>query len=256
MASALGDLTAARAWQEALTRMDPLDVEKGSGALTFAAGLPYAESHRHFSHAMAVYPLGSVHIEGSDADRRTVAATVDQIVARGSRQWVGYSFSWLSAMAARAGQADRALEYARLFERAFIGPNGSHLNGDQTRSGLSAFTYRPFTLEGNFLAMQAIHEMLIQSWGGALRVFPAVSAAWRDVSFDRLRAEGGFVVSAARAEGRTTRVEVRATAAGTLRLRDPFGGAAVQWNRSDVRREGTDYIVALPAGETLIGTAR
>ena len=73
-----------------------------------------------------------------------MAATIDQIVARVSRQWVGYSFSWLSAMAARAGQADRALEYARLFERAFIGPNGFHLNGDQTRSGLSAFTYRPF----------------------------------------------------------------------------------------------------------------
>jgi len=256
MATALGDLTAARAWQEALGRMDPLDIDAGSGALTFAVGVPYDDSHRHFSHAMAVYPIGSVHVEGSDRDRRTVAATIDQIVERGTRQWVGYSFSWLSAMAARAGQADRALDYARLFERAFIGPNGFHLNGDQTKSGLSAFTYRPFTLEGNFLEMQAIHEMLLQSWGGVVRVFPAVSAQWRDVSFDRLRAEGGFVVSATRVAGRTARVEVRATVAGTLRLRDPFGGAEVNWNRSNVRREGTDYVAKLPAGAALSGTLK
>jgi alpha-L-fucosidase 2 len=236
--------------------MDPLDVDAESGALTFAGGVPYDESHRHFSHAMAVYPIGSVHVEGSDRDRRTVAATIDQIVQRGTRQWVGYSFSWLAAMAARAGQADRALEYARLFERAFIGPNGFHLNGDQTKSGLSAFTYRPFTLEGNFLEMQAIHEMLLQGWGGAVRVFPAVSAQWRDVSFDRLRAEGGFVVSATRVAGRTARVEVRSTVAGTLRLRDPFGGADVNWNRSHVRREGSDYLVELPAGATLSGAPK
>jgi alpha-L-fucosidase 2 len=253
MATAIGDPTAARTWRDALGRMDPLDVDAGSGALTFAPGLPYADSHRHFSHAMAVYPIGSVHVEGSDADRRTVAATIDQIAQRGTRQWVGYSFSWMSAMAARAGQADRALEFARAFARAFVGPNGFHLNGDQTRSGLSSFTYRPFTLEGNFLEMQALHEMLLQSWGGVLRVFPAVSAEWANVSFDRLRAEGGFIVSAVRADGRTARVEVRATVAGTLRLRDPFGGAAAAWNRSGVRRDGADYVVELPAGAVLIG---
>ena len=256
MAAQLGDLPAERAWQAALAHLDPLDIDADSGALTFARGFPYVDSHRHFSHAMAVYPIGSVNVEGSETDRRTVAATIDQIAQRGTRQWVGYSFSWMSAMAARAGQADRALEFARVFARAFIGPNGFHLNGDQTKSGLSAFTYRPFTLEGNFLEMQALHEMLLQSWGGVLRVFPAVSATWRDVSFDRLRAEGGFIVSASRAGGRTARVEVRSTVAGTLRLRDPFGGAAVTWNRGGVRRDGTDYVVELPAAATLIGTPR
>lgn len=32
------------------------------------------------------------------------------------------------------------------------------------RSGLSGFSYRPFTLEGNLLAAAAVHEMLLQSW--------------------------------------------------------------------------------------------
>jgi len=63
-------------------------------------------------------------------------------------------------------------------------------------------------------------------------------------------------VSATRIAGRTARVEVRSTAARTLRLRDPFNGAAVIWNRSGVRREGTDYLVELPAGAVLIGALR
>ena len=256
MADALGNHAAARSWQETLAHLDPLLADRASSALMVAAGIPFDQSHRHFSHAMAIYPLGTLTIEGSDADRRTIAATLGGIAGLGTRQWVGYSFSWYAAMAARAAQADLALEYLKTYERAFVGPNGFHLNGDQTRSGLSSYTYRPFTLEGNFLAMQAVHEMLLQSWGGVVRVFPATSAAWRDASFDRLRAEGGWIVSAERHNGTTARVEVRATIGGELRLRNPFGNSRVDWNRRDVTREGTDFVVKLRPGDVLMGRGR
>jgi len=50
--------------------------------------------------------------------------------------------------------------------------------------------YRPFTLEGNFLEAQAVHEMSLQSWSPALgtrdteviRIFPAAPWRWHDVS--------------------------------------------------------------------------
>jgi hypothetical protein len=255
MADALADKTAAARWRSLLARLDPLDRDPTTGALTFARGVPFDQSHRHFSHAMAIYPLGTLNIEGSDSDRATIGLTLDQIESRGTKQWVGYSFAWYSAMAARAGQADRALTYLQTFVRAFTGPNGFHLNGDQTKTGLSSFTYRPFTLEGNFLAMQAVHEMLLQSWGGVVRVFPAVSDQWRDVSFRDLRAEGGFVVTAERKAGRTTRVNIRATHPVTLHLRDPFAGATPTWNRVDLRRDGRDVVVTLAAGESLAGSA-
>jgi len=256
MADALGDHAAARGWQETLAHLNPLLVDGASSSLMVTAGIPFDQSHRHFSHSMAIYPLGTLTVEGTDADRRTINATLDGIARLGTRQWVGYSFSWFAAMAARAAQPDRALEYLTTYERAFIGANGFHLNGDQTRSGLSGFTYRPFTLEGNFLAMQAVHEMLLQSWGGVVRVFPATSKTWQDVSFERLRAEGGFVVSAGRRAGRTVRVEIRATTGGLLRLRDPFGDGPVDWNRRDVTRAGTDYVTKLGPGDVLVATAR
>ncbi len=38
-----------------------------------------------------------------------------------------------------------------------------------------------------------------------------------------------------------------------LRLRDPFGGADVRWNRADLKREGDDYLVEMEAGQVLEG---
>ena len=67
---------------------------------------------------------------------------------------------------------------------------------------------RAFTLEGNFAAAQAVHEMLLQSWGNLIRIFPATPEEWSDVSFSQLRAEGGFIVSAERKGGKTVRVTI------------------------------------------------
>lgn len=155
------------------------------------------------------------------------------------------------------------MSYLSTFVRAFTLRNGFHLNGDQTKSGLSNFTYRPFTLEGNFAAAQAFHGMLLQSWGGVVRAFPATPAVWADVTIDRLRAEGGYQVSATRRSGRTAAVSVTAASAGTLRLRDPFSGAGI-WTVTTSApgsrprtvipaHHGHDLLVRLETGETLSG---
>ncbi len=57
------------------------------------------------------------------------------------------------------------------------------------------------TLEGNFAAAEGLHQMLLQSQGGVIRLFPAVPETWEDISFDTLRAEGAFLVTAERFEG-------------------------------------------------------
>lgn len=253
MNAAVGDDAAAQRWDDVLAKLDPLDVDDTDG-LTFAKDTPYRESHRHFSHAMAIHPLGLVTIEGGDDDRRIIDATLDQLIRQGTQAWCGYSFSWFACMMARCGRGDEALKYLRDYERAFTLRNGFHANGDQTKTGLSGFTYRPFTLEGNMLAMQAVHEMLLQSWGDTVRIFPALPAEWKDVSFEDLRAEGGFRVWAKRLNGRTMRVHIAATVDGRLRLRDPFeNSATIDWHGADVLRDGADVVVTLRAGEVLVG---
>ncbi len=254
MALELGLETEAAMWARARSKLEPLVLDE-DGGLAFARGEFYRSSHRHFSHAMAIHPLGTLTVEGGEAARRTIDATLDRMLRHGPDWWVGYSYSWFACMAARAGRAELALDMLRDYERAFTLRNGFHVNGDQTKSGLSKFHYRPFTLEGNFLAMEAVHEMLLQSWGGVVRVFPAVSERWPEVSFERLRAQGGFEVSARREGGSAVRVEVTATVTGTLRLADPFAGAAADWSRAPRRQEGA-LVLEMEAGEVLVGVAR
>jgi len=255
MATALGRTDDAARWRKLRGQLDDLLVDDRK-VLMFARAEPFNQSHRHHSQAMAIHPLGTLHIEGDENDRTTIDATLDRMHELGTPAWCGYSFSWFSCMLARCGRADMALDYLIDYERAFILRNGLHANGDQIGAGLSNFRYRPFTLEGNFLAMQAVHEMYLQSWGGVVRVFPAVSERWADASFTNLRAEGGFKVSATRAEGQTAEVRIEATVDGLLRLRDPFGGATATWNRDDLKRDGDDYVVTLKKGESLTGTRK
>ncbi len=236
-------------WSSLAARLPPDRIDPATGSLMFAEGLPYAQSHRHFSHAMAIHPLGQYDLLRSPDDARVINETIDTIERQGSQQWVGYSFSWFSNLLARAGRADEALDYLRKYERSFTLRNGFHANGEQTREGLSSLHYRPFTLEGNFLAMEAVHAMLLQSQGGVIRLFPATSAEWPDVRFDRLRAEGGFIVSAERRGGRTVAVSVTATVDQTLRFRDPFDGAGGFGNAA--RRENGLVVIGMKKGQTI-----
>ncbi|MBI2437417.1 MAG: glycoside hydrolase N-terminal domain-containing protein [Lentisphaerae bacterium] len=247
-----------RHWRSLFARLPELSVmEDGlqppAGALKLSPDEALTESHRHHSHLMAIYPLGLLTMEQTRRERIILLNTLYQLDRLGTGAWIGFSFTWAASLAARCGLAERSRLMLDLYLRGFISRNGFHLNGDYRDLGLSLWKYRPFTLEANFAAAQAVQEMLLQSWGGTVRVFPAVSAEWRDARFDRLRAAGAYCVSAVRRNARTIRVAVTAEREGVLRLRNPFGSARARWNLSGVRRVGDDYLVRLNSGQTLIG---
>jgi len=157
------------------------------------------------------------------------------------------------------GDAEAAVRNLDIYASAFVLRNGFHANGDQTKSGFSDFTYRPFTLEGNFLAMAAVQEMLLQSWSahpgtndpGVIRLFPAAPWRWHDASFRDLRAEGGHRVSARRENNATTWFRIVAGSKGTLTIRDNFGGREPRWSRKGVKRIGENFEIHLRKGDRL-----
>ena len=55
MAEELGEKDDARKWRRIAAEWPDLAVD-ASGGLMFAPDTPYAESHRHFSHLMAIHP--------------------------------------------------------------------------------------------------------------------------------------------------------------------------------------------------------
>lgn len=154
------------------------------------------ESHRHFSNAMAVSPLGMLPYEGEN--KEIIDAVIRDYERLGTAQWVGYTFAWMAHLYAIQGNGDKAAEYLNIFWRFFCGANGFHLNGDFQKKGYSEFTYRPFTLEGNMFSADALQEMLFQMKDGKIRLFPAIPQEWKEkgVSFQNLRGENGLMCSA------------------------------------------------------------
>lgn len=222
MASALEKEDEAKHWNELYSQLPEFDVDE-EGSLTFAKGFPYKESHRHFSHAMSIHPLGLIDYSQGENSRKIIDATLKRLKDVGPDWWCGYSYSWFANMNARAMNGDAAAEALRTFAECFCLSNGFHANGDQTNSGKSKFTYRPFTLEGNFAFASGVQEMLLQSHTGTVMIFPAIPSQWKDVSFKNLRAEGAFLVSAELKDGKLFKAEIYSEKGGTLRVKNLFG---------------------------------
>jgi hypothetical protein len=115
------------------------------------------------------------------------------------------------------------------------------------RLGSGINTYGHYTEQ--FAASMAVSELLLQSVGNIIRVFPA----WpkdKAASFRNLRAQGGFLVSASREGGRVTQVEVNSTVDGQLHFLSPWPALTVQ--------RGDDHQTVRPdtAGLVQIKTTR
>lgn len=247
LANVLGKTEESRKWKTILSEWPDFALDK-EGGLAFAPGYPYQESHRHFSHLVGWHPLGVIDWSKGESDQEIIRATLKNLEKRGSDWWCGYSFSWLGNLYARAFMGEKAAENLRIFSQNFCLPNSFHANGDQSGKGYSKFTYRPFTLEGNFAFAAGVQEMLIQSHTGVIQIFPAIPEGWRDVSFHTLRTEGAFLVSAQRTDGKVERVEIASEKGGICKLKNPFGADKYRLKsfKGTVKTEGEILIIEFP----------
>ncbi|MFL9483850.1 glycosyl hydrolase family 95 catalytic domain-containing protein [Chitinophagaceae bacterium LWZ2-11] len=190
--------------------------------LMIAPSLAFKVSHRHFSNALAIHPLGLIQWEGGAAEQTIIKNTISLLDSLGPAYWCGYSYAWMANLKARAKDGAGAVKDLTIFAKAFCSKNSFHLNGDQTKSGYSKFTYRPFTLEGNFAFAAGLQEMLLQSYAGFINVMPAVPDEWKDISFEQLRTEGAFLISAKKKDGQIDEVKIVSEKGGSVKLKKPF----------------------------------
>ncbi len=240
-------------WRTRLKEMPEFALDPEIQKLLVAKGYPLLESHRHFSHLMAIHPLGLIRWENGLRDQKIISASLADLKHLGTDYWTGYSFSWLANLAARARDGRTAEEALEIFATAFCLRSSFHCNGDQSGQGYSRYTYRPFTLEGNFAFAAGVQEMLLQSYSGTIRIFPAVPENWQDAAFSTLRTEGAFLISAIRSEGQTTGVDVFSEKGGECRLQNPFGDSAYKVRgipKDSFKVERDILILSMDPGET------
>ena len=190
-------------WKEIQTKLVPVHVDEKSGRM-IGRDVKLTGLHRHWSHLIAIYPLRTLTPD-APADR--------ELIDRSLKHWhsfgraMGYSFTGGACMAALLGDGERALGYLDGL-KSFLQPNTFY-----SEIGLPV-------METPLHGATAMQEMLLQSWNGRLRIFPAVPTKWPDVQFHQLRGEGSFLVSARREQNKTKWVLVKAEAGGTVEV-DP-----------------------------------
>nr|CTQ96400.1 FIG01129619: hypothetical protein [Kibdelosporangium sp. MJ126-NF4] len=194
-------------WREVLATL--VDYPVDANGFMVGTGVPFAKSHRHYSHMLAVYPLYLVSAESGNRD----------LIERSLRHWIGfegalrgYSFTGASSISAGLGRGDDALTYLREFVARFAQANTMYFEAGPV-------------IETPLSGAQSLHDMLCQSWGGVIRVFPAVPATWRDAALRDFRTEGAFLLTASRKDGQTEFVRVRSLAGQPLKLRTGIAGA-------------------------------
>lgn len=197
-------------WQRMLNKLPELSVNE-KHVLMIAPDESLEESHRHLSNAMAICPLHLYRYE-TEEERAVIDATILDYERLGTGMWVGFSFTWMSHLYAVQRNGEGAYEKMRIFWESFCSVNGFHLNGDYKRRGYTSFHYRPFTLEANMYAADALQEMLFQMQDGVIDLFPAIPESWKEkeISFEHFRGENGLLVSAKYICGKVCEVRLEA----------------------------------------------
>lgn len=195
-AAELGDSDGEERWKRALDTCPEL-LTGSDGSLVIAGTLgdltEWDQPHRHFSHALGIFPLQT--LDPLDAtDRVVIDATIDRIRAHGTDAWMGYTFGWLCCMEAQRGDANACLKALDVFDDGFRYPNGFHTNGDVSGKGYMKLPFDCFTLEGNSAALEGLQQMFLQSREDRIHLLPALPSDWTEASLHGFRARRGILV--------------------------------------------------------------
>lgn len=191
-------------------------------------------SHRHHSHLASLYPFCTVDPK-DPAHRDVVNTSLRNWTFKGPGAWSGWCVPWASTIWSRMNQPEAAVEWLYFWKRVYTNEGrgtlhnaafpGTSLIADA--GWAKAPADRPnreiMQMDAGFGALTAVFELLLQQRGDVLHVLPAIHRDWKEFSFDNLRAEGAFLVSAKVEGGKTGEIRVKSLAGGPLKLAHGLG---------------------------------
>ena len=179
-------------WEDVLDNLTPYPTNENG--FMIGADLPYEYSHRHFSHLLMIYPLYDITLD----DKEMIP-----LLRRSVEHWwsmpellTGFSCTYGSLLWSALGDGDKALFYLRKLWEGKLLPNTLYMEAGPV-------------IETPLSGIQSILEMMLQSHGGVIRLFPAMPSEWKNACFEKLLAQGGFEVSAEYRDGELSFVELK-----------------------------------------------
>jgi len=183
-------------WKDILANLVEYPTDKNG--FMIGKNVPMDKSHRHYSHMLMVYPL---YLVNAEQGAETIA-----LIEKSEAYWLslkghheGYSHTGASSINASLGKGDEALASLKKLFGSFLRPNTMYKEAGPV-------------IETPLSGAQSIHDMLLQSWGDKIRIFPALPSDWKDVSIYQMRTQGAFLVSAKREKGKTVFINIQSLA--------------------------------------------
>ena len=178
-------------WKSVLQTL--ADYPTDENGYSIGKNLPYQKSHRHFSHLMMLAPLYLVNRDNSDTKALAETSVLWWHSKKGDIE--GFSHVGAALIYAAYQEGDKALTHICRVVREYATCNTMYREAGPV-------------IETPLATAECIQSLLLQSWGGKVRVFSAMPSTWKQASFSRLAAQGGFVVSAEYKNGHTTEIEI------------------------------------------------
>ncbi|MCY3017522.1 MAG: discoidin domain-containing protein [Planctomycetota bacterium] len=200
-------------WENVLQNL--VDYPRDENGMRIGANVPFSRSHRHWSQMLMMYPLYLMNWEQPE-HRDLMRKSVEHwLSVQNGREIYGWSRAAASSLYSAMGDGDKALFnlHKHLSDKRFVMPNTMYIEGSPV-------------IECALFAAKSLQDMLVQSWGGTIRVFPALPTEWKDAVFHDLRTEGAFLVSAERKGGKTRWVRIRSLGGEPCHIRSTLDGDA------------------------------
>ncbi len=192
----------------------------------------FPQCHRTPSRLAAIYPAGQIGLHSDPAILDLGRRSFRDFLSHGNLDFSGWSYTMQSIIAARLGLADDAERCLNELRQSFTLPGlltcHNRLNGP-------VYGDPVFQIEALLGVPAALGEILLQSVGGVLRLFPSIPSG-RTASFRQLRAPGGVLVSAAWDGISVHGLQIVTENDLNVRLLNPFACRQVQVCSSDDHR--------------------
>lgn len=235
-------------WQHIVDHLVGWQIDENG--LRIGKDIAFEKPHRHYSHLLGFYPLALITPE-NEADAKMLRTTLDHwldVSINGVQKdhampVTGYTATGAASMYATLGDAEQAYHYLNF------------LIHHQNVSSTTMYAEGNPVIESPLSFATALHDMLLQSWGGKIRVFPGTPERWADVAFEDFRTQGAFLVSAKKKAGATQFVRVKSLigAPCVLHVDFPNPQFAINGRIADPSKvqalEGGFYAIDLKQGE-------
>ena len=235
-------------WQEELDNLVPFP-QNEFGYKVFG-DYGFDTGHRHYSHLIGIFPYHIINPEQGVKAREIITKSLDrwQTLTQVSG-YAGYTFSGGSPMYATLGDGDKALSTLDLMNtHNLLQQNTMYFEGGGA------------VIETPLSVVESIDYMLLQSWNGIIRIFPAVPSRWKNISIKNFRTEGAFLVSANYSNGTISGVTIYSDKGKTCTMRSPWKGQFLIVKdenniRLVVKKEGDNFIFQTETGKNYFITA-